>query len=321
MTRQIDKSIQKATAKLDILKSNIANLDKHMKKSNLHDNDEKVLKQLLANQIDEIRKKQQEHRKKLDFLPLNVMGMVTKILNKNASEYHSDGAKQAIHTEINKLITAGVWDEKPISKKQAERTHSDATFSRIFGILGIKDVESTSAKFKYRVVLQGSNVKDDGGNNVYFSDTSSAPTNMTCIRSVFAYGHLSGGECSQADAEQAFIQPLLSDDVHMYIFIPQDMWTDNMRKHAVGVHNPVFRLRRPLYGWSRSGNIWESHLAESLMNIKHQTIDGITNGKDHWKPVEGCSQTYWKIGTKGKPIILTVYVDDFIMAGPGSNNE
>ena len=56
--------------------------------------------------------------------------------------------------------------------------------SRIFGILGIKDVESSTSKYKYRVVLQGSNVKDAGHNNVYFADTSSAPTNMTWVRSV-----------------------------------------------------------------------------------------------------------------------------------------
>ena len=158
----------------------------------------------------------------------------------------------------------------------------------------VKDVESTTAKYKYRVVLQGSNVKDHNNNNVYFSDTTSAPTNMTCIRSVIAYGQASNGECSQADAEQAFIQPLLDESVHMFIFIPPDMWTDEMRKNAKGIINPVFRLRRPLYGWSRSGNIWEHHLADTLKSIKHSPIKGVTNGKDSWKPVEHWPQTFWK---------------------------
>ena len=66
------------------------------------------------------------------------------------------------------MITAGVWDTTPLAKSNAERLFPDATFSRIFGILGIKDVESTTAKYKYRVVLQGSNVKDHNNNNVYF---------------------------------------------------------------------------------------------------------------------------------------------------------
>ena len=78
-----------------------------------------------------------------------------------------------------------------------------------------------------------------------------------------------------------------------------------------------FRLRRPLYGWSRSGNIWEQHLSDTLINIKH---DG-KNGNDKWKPVEHWPQTFWKIGSQGKPVVSTVYVDDFILAGPGSNDE
>ncbi len=36
---------------------------------------------------------------------------------------------------------------------------------------------------------------------------------------------------------------------------------------------------------------------------------------EHWP------QTFWKIGSKGKPVILTVYVDDFVLAGPGSGDE
>ena len=60
------------------------------------------------------------------------MGLVTKILTKSDNEYHSEGAKAAIDKEISKLVLAGVWDIKPISKREAERTFSDATFSRIF---------------------------------------------------------------------------------------------------------------------------------------------------------------------------------------------
>ena len=94
-----------------------------------------------------------------------------------------------------------------------------------------------------------------------------------------------------------------------------------MRKNAKGIINPVFRLRRPLYGWSRSGNIWEHHLADTLKSIKHSTIKGVTNGKDSWKPVEHWPQTFWKYGSKGKVIVLIVYADDFILCGPGSSNE
>ena len=99
--------------------------------------------------------------------------------------------------------------------------------------------------------------------------------------------------------------------------IPREMWNQDMQTLGEGVHDPVFRLRRPLYGWSRSGNIWEGHLDQQLKSITH---DG-QNGKDQWKNVPHWPQTYYKTGSQGKPIILTVYVDDFILGGPGSSDE
>ena len=127
--RQIAKAVAKASAKLASLGHAGAKVTHNNRKhSNLHANDETVVKQLLAAQIHEVRKTQPSHRDKLEFLPTNVMGMVTKLLNKNDAEYHTPGAKEAINLDISKLITAGVWDEQPVSKRDAERMHSDATF-------------------------------------------------------------------------------------------------------------------------------------------------------------------------------------------------
>ena len=75
------------------------------------------------------------------------------------------------------------------------------------------------------------------------------------------------GGSTSADAEAAYIQPLLPDDVHLYVAIPDSLLTDNMRKACLNVSRPVFRLRRPLYGWSRSGDIWEKHLSETLQEL------------------------------------------------------
>ena len=323
LSRQLDKVIKKAQAKLEKLQSTvetsqqtIEDSKKLLKKRNNHFiEDSEVERQLVLKQFRDIEL-QNKHREKIAFNPLNIMGLVTKILKKNDNEYHSQDAKDAIALEVNKLIGAGVWDIKPIAKSKAMLIPG-ATFSRLFGILGIKDFEADSRKFKYRVVLQGSNMKDLNNNDVFFADTSNAPTNMACIRSVIAYSQLSGGNVSQADARQAYIQPKLEDDVYIFVTIPEEMWNDEMKKAAKGINNPVFRLRRPLYGWSRSGNIWEGHLDAQLKSIKH---DG-SNGKDVWKNVPEWPQTYWKIGSKGKPIILTVYVDDFILGGPGSSDE
>ena len=92
-------------------------------------------------------------------------------------------------------------------------------FLRLFEILGFKTSELDDAISKARIVVQGSNVRGGWGESVYFSDTSSAPTNMSAIRSVIAFGEMGGGS-SQSDAEAAYIQPLSPDDIHLYVSIP-----------------------------------------------------------------------------------------------------
>ena len=101
-----------------------------------------------------------------------------KFLTRQDKEWHTDAAKAALLKEMTKLTTAGVSDLKPISQDKALYDHPDASFSRLFEILGIKNSELIDeAIYKARIVVQGSNVKDGWGDNVYFADTSSAPTN------------------------------------------------------------------------------------------------------------------------------------------------
>ena len=145
----MEKAVVRASAKLETLLKNIESLKTYnieTQKLILVD-DRTVEKQLLFNQIDQIRKSM-DHREKLDILPINFLGLATKILTKNDSDYHSVDARAAIDLEITKLVTAGVWDVMPVSKASAEHEHKDASFSRIFCILGIKDVESSASKSK-----------------------------------------------------------------------------------------------------------------------------------------------------------------------------
>ena len=80
LTHQIDKAIDRATARLNKLKQNTTFLAAVVEKNNVLIDDHTVKKQLLFQQIDNIRKSM-PHREKLDLLPVNFMGLVTKILN------------------------------------------------------------------------------------------------------------------------------------------------------------------------------------------------------------------------------------------------
>ena len=136
---------------------------------------------------------------------------------------------------------------------------------------------------------------------------------MCAIRSLVCYGEVSGGGSSQADAEAAYIQPLLPDSIHLYVHVPITIMTDEMKASASKLRNPVFRLRRPLYGWSRSGNIWEKHLAETLMSLDKQTEQELENkinvirNTGCWTPLENWPQTFWKCNAEGNIVMLTVF--------------
>ena len=183
-----------------------------------------------------------------------------------------------------------------------------AVFSRLFPILGIKNWETIDIrKYKGRIVVQGSNMRDVDGRDAIFVDTSSAPSNMAAMKSVFIFGCIAGGS-STVDAEQAYIQPLLPEDEIVFVVIPPELLTPQQKEMAERIIDPVFRLRRPLYGMKRSGKIWEDHL-----NLKLKELG--------WKPVLGWPQTYTKENSTGNTVALTVYVDDMLMAGVDHKKE
>ena len=91
--------------------------------------------------------------------------------------WSTPGAQAALMKEITQLVTAGVWDVIPMPRAEAIRLYPEATFSRLFDIMGLKNSElGAEATYKARIVIQGSNVRDASGEEACFSDTSSAPT-------------------------------------------------------------------------------------------------------------------------------------------------
>ena len=81
-TRQIEKSVVRASAKIETLLKNIEFLkDYNIKTQKLLLLDDKTVeKQFLFHQIDQIQK-EMKHREKVDLLPINFMGLVTKFLS------------------------------------------------------------------------------------------------------------------------------------------------------------------------------------------------------------------------------------------------
>eukprot|EP00971_Amphidinium_carterae_P263913 5235788-Amphidinium_carterae.1 len=61
---------------------------------------------------------------------------------------------------------------------------------------------------------------------------------MSAIRAVIAFGILVGGYATQSDATQAFVQPLLPEDVLIYIALNPELMSEEQKKK-------VARMKRP----------------------------------------------------------------------------
>jgi len=62
-------------------------------------------------------------------------------------------------------------------------------------------------------------------------------------------------------------------------------------------------------------------LAETLQSLDEQTEKQLQDTLNKlqatkWKPVENWPQTFWKRNQQGRIVMLTVYVDDFVLSGP-----
>ena len=92
------------------------------------------------------------------------------------------------------------------------------------------------------------------------------------------------------------------------ICIPEESWPEerfNDPKNRSGpkYRRPCVRLWRALYGHPDSGTFWEQHCDKALKSVGFVALEDVPSAYYH----------------KGLKILLTVYVDDFKMAGPTEN--
>ena len=106
--------------------------------------------------------------------------------------------------------------------------------------------------FKYRVVFQGNNVKDQDWNVAMFSEMSSIPTNLEGSRVCDAYSCFLGDTVQGRDVEQAYLNAKLGGPP-TYVTLPKELWTPEMHR----MRHPVVRLEKALYGHKHPGVYWQ----------------------------------------------------------------
>ena len=213
-------------------------------------------------------------------------------------------AQAALLKEWDRLRASKCWDETRVREwadvaGEARRSGATHHVGRIFEICVEKNAElhedNPLRKFKGRVVFQGNQVRDENWEAAMFQELSSCPATMEAAKAADCYGLLEGHVVEQADAEQAYTQSKLGG-TPTWIRLPRERWPQawaNMR-------DPVCPLVLALYGHPDAGGYWERHCAAHLRSVGFQDIPD-------WR------SCFWHPRYK---VYLTVYVDDFKMAGP-----
>ena len=222
------------------------------------------------------------------------------------SEFTNNAAAmQAYWKEWDNLERKGVWNWDILAEwddvaEQARRDQSEIHFGYLFGIMVEKGSEfpvgDERRYFKYRVVFQGNQVKDQNWEVAMFNGMASTPATLEASRIADIYSCFKGHSMQSRDVEQAYLQAKM-EGPPVYIMLPRELWTEKMK----GMRCPVFKLERALYGHKHSGAYWQKFCHTQCLKAGFDLIS------ENWPGV------YYN---KSNHLLLIVYVDDMKMAGP-----
>ncbi len=128
----------------------------------------------------------------------------------------------------------------------------------MFGFIVIKGDEFPEGdprrKWKYRIVFQGNNVKDQDWQIALFDEMSSKPATLDASRISRIYSCFPDNSIEGRDVEQAYISAEMRG-TPTWIVLPEELWTPEMKKMKC----PVVKLEKALYGHKNSGAYWQEY--------------------------------------------------------------
>jgi hypothetical protein len=233
---------------------------------------------------------------------LRIPAMVTKLLSFKETRCNPK-AIAAVRAEIDALEACGTWDVSTLCEKQevidwATNEGITVHIGEGLGICSIKNHEMGEhlQKWKGRFCFRAPTARDQGGAIAVFQEMSSRPTTVVAVNVSVAYGCLHGYKVSVADAVKAYVQSDLKSKNPTYIEIPKHLCPLEWRK----MHKPVCKLVKALYGHPEAGAHWERHLEKI---VREMGGDRVPSHPSLFFFPE-------------KKLLLTIYVDDLLLAGP-----
>ena len=224
-----------------------------------------------------------------------------------------DDAVIALDKEWNKLLKKNFVDfgavmERSKCKQQAREKGITRHFGRVKQLCHIKnaELEAKFRKYKGRAVFEGDWITDEEGFRAVFTEQGASATQMASTKFLDAIARMPGCIGQDADAEGAYTQMKFADAAELlgeqvipetWVSIPEYRWPDEWKK--MGLIDPVVPLKVNLYGHPLAGLLWEKGCEAKLLKLGFQHIKNWENMYVH----------------KAKQLFLSVYVDDFHLAG------
>jgi hypothetical protein len=240
-------------------------------------------------------------------------------------------AKQAVDDEWDKLsqpipacprtgkaAKCAAWDLSSVRPKaevqaEAKRNRTTAHFGSLMDLCHEKHSELNHPPdqrvYKGRVVFRGDQVRDENSSYAVFSEQSASASHMAAAKFLDAIARFPGNDGEDSDALAAYTQDELAAVPALlggtttcpptWITLPKH------RRPASwdSIQDPVCLLTRNLYGHKLAGLIWEKHCHKHVLAAGFTKIQG-------WE----CLFVH-----KTMQVFLSIYVDDFRMAGKASN--
>ena len=153
-------------------------------------------------------------------------------------------------------------------------------------------------------MFRGDQVKDEWGFQAVFSEQGTSASHCAAAKFLDAIARLPGNDGEDSDARGAYTQVVLDemgdvDFVETWISLPPHA----RPKSWDNIVDPVCRLRLNLYGHPLAGLYWEQFCTKQLLEVGFGKVTG-------WE----CLFVHRKL-----QLFLSVYVDDFKMAGRAEN--
>ena len=226
-------------------------------------------------------------------------------------------ARAAVDKEWDALASLPAWDLSRVKPKaqviaEARKAGRTVHFGSLMDLCHEKGAEFNRPMnekiYKGRVVFRGDQVRDETGFYAVFTEQSASASHMAAIKFMDFIGRIPGNDSEDSDAVKAYTQvrldsleKLLGENVQAdtWITLPRE----RRPKSWDNIENPVCPLLRNLYGHPLAGLIWEKHCQKAILQAGFERIPG-------WE----CLFVH-----RVKHLFLSVYVDDFRMAGKKEN--